>query len=577
MPYTEIALPPGVYKNGTERQGRGRWFNSHLVRFFEGTIRPDGGWETHATGLTGKARAMLTWADNTKVQRIAVGTHSKLEIVDRVGTVYDVTPVRRTQVRANPLTTVNTSATVTITDAVHGAGVGDYVNVSGAAAVGGITVSGWYQILTVPTANTFTVLHSAAATSGAVGGGATVTLTYQITVGSADPVVGGGYGSGSYGAGAYGVSGSSPGLVTPCTVWSLDTFGENLIAGNASDGKLYKWTLNTSTPAALVAGAPTQCRAFVATDERTVMALGAGGDPRVVQWCDIEDETNWTAGLPSIAGSFPIQTAGKLMCGRRVRGGTLLLTDVDAHLAVFNDPSNPYSFERVGADCGVISQGAAVVASDTLCAWMGATGFFAYDGSVRPIPCDVGDYVFSDLNITLASKFTAVVEPAYGEISWYYASSGASENDRYVRWNFRENHWVVGALVRTCGAARGVFPHPLLCDASGNVWAHESNYTYTGAASPFLESGPIEMGDGDNVYTALNLIPDEKLLGSVAATFYSRFYPTGTESTFGSFTIANPTNVRFTGRQVRMRLTGATATDWRVGGFRLQTKQGGRR
>lgn len=576
--FAELSFPPGVYHNGTQRQAKGRWWDSHLVRFFENEVRPWGGWETHATGITGLARSLIAWSDNSKVARIGVGTHTKWWIVDRVGAKYDITPIRRTQARTNPFATTSGSAIVTVTDATHGAGVGDSVVTTGATAVGGLTLNGTYVILSVPTSGTYTINAGSNASSTTSGGG-TVTLNYQISIGSADAVIGGGYGSGSYGVGAYGSSGSSPGLVSPCTVWSQDTFGENLFGLNNTDGKLYKWSLNTATPGALVSAAPTNNRAFTVTDERVIMLLGAGGDPRLVQWCDIEDETAWTPGLPSIAGSFPLQTPGKLMLGRRVRGATILLTDTDAWLATFNDASNPYSFERIGADCGVISQGAAVVASDALCAWMGLSGFFTYDGAVRPLPCEVSDYVFSDINLVQASKIATDFNPAFGEIKWYYPSLGSSENDRYVAWNYREGHWSRGFLARTCGAAQGVFPHPLACDPSGNVWAHEVNFTYTGAspAAPYIESGPFEMGQGDFVFTALNLIPDEKFLGNVTASFYVSFYPTGTEETFSGFTVANPTNVKFTGRQSRIRLTGASASDWRVGGFRLQVKQRGHR
>ena len=41
--------------------------------------------------------------------------------------------------------------------------------------------------------------------------------------------------------------------------------------------------------------------------------------------------------------------------------------------------------------------------------------------------------------------------------------------------------------------------------------------------------------------------------------------------------MANPTNMRFTGRQVRMRVDGARLADWRVGVNRLDAVAGGRR
>lgn len=93
----------------------------------------------------------------------------------------------------------------------------------------------------------------------------------------------------------------------------------------------------------------------------------------------------------------------------------------------------------------------------------------------------------------------------------------------------------------------------------------------------FAESGPIALGAGDQVMAATMLIPDEKTQGEVTATFKTRFHPNDTEREYGPYTMANPTDVRFTGRQVAMRVTGAANTSWRVGIPRLDVKAGGLR
>ncbi len=41
--------------------------------------------------------------------------------------------------------------------------------------------------------------------------------------------------------------------------------------------------------------------------------------------------------------------------------------------------------------------------------------------------------------------------------------------------------------------------------------------------------------------------------------------------------MSNPTSLRFTGRQVRMRIEGARMSDWRVGINRVDVVDGGRR
>jgi hypothetical protein len=112
--------------------------------------------------------------------------------------------------------------------------------------------------------------------------------------------------------------------------------------------------------------------------------------------------------------------------------------------------------------------------------------------------------------------------------------------------------------------------------SDGELYEHEIGYSY-GSSTPYAETGPISIGSGDNLMNVVELIPDEKTQGDVTATFKTRFYPNGAESQYGPFNMSNPTSVRFQGRQVRMRVEGSVATDWRVGIMRLDARQGGRR
>ena len=184
--------------------------------------------------------------------------------------------------------------------------------------------------------------------------------------------------------------------------------------------------------------------------------------------------------------------------------------------------------------------------------------------------------MFSDLNHTQQSKIFAVHNPAYGEVSWFYPSGSGTEIDRYCRWNYRENHWAIGSLARTAGTEQGVFAFPMMAGSDGKIYEHETGFNYDDD-EPYAESGPMEMNAGANVMMARQLIPDERTLGDVNATFYVRFYPTDTETTFGPYAMANPTDLRFSGREIRMRVTGVSMGDWRVGVPKLDLVKVGER
>tara|TARA_R110000803_G_scaffold133680_1_gene200813 strand:- start:2834 stop:4312 length:1479 start_codon:yes stop_codon:yes gene_type:complete len=397
-----------------------------------------------------------------------------------------------------------------------------------------------------------------------------------FTSGRVDASVNSGYGGGNYGLETYGTSRQdSFNLLNP-TTWALDTWGEYLVGCTPDDGNLYEWQLNTASPAAIIANAPTNNTSLVVTEERFLFALGAGGNPRKVQWCDKEDNTAWTPSATNEAGDILLQTSGEIVSGIRTRGETIILTTTDCHVARYSGPPFVFGFERAGDSCGVIGPKASA-SIDLGVVWMGTRGFHLYSGgAVQDLACDVSDYVFSSMNRDQISKVYAVVNSAWREVWWFYPSGDGIECDRYVAYDYAENVWMTGNIDRTAGVDTGTFRQPMWIAANGELYEHETGNQY-GTNNVFVESGPISIGVGEKVMKVTSLIPDEKTQGDVTATFKTRFYPNGTESSFGPYNMSNPTPVRFTGRQMRMRVNGTTNSDWRVGVMRVEAVEGGKR
>lgn len=405
--------------------------------------------------------------------------------------------------------------------------------------------------------------------------GAVVDITPAgLTAGFVDAGVNEGYGGSFYGISAYGTPRPDVGAVEPATTWSLDNFGEFLVACSSSDGVIYEWDLVTSSDAQAVSGAPTDCTGIVVTDERFLLALGAGGNYRKVQWSDRENNTTWTPLATNEAGDMELQTSGTIMQGLRVRGQTLILTDTDAHAATYVGPPFVYGFERVGTACGAVSKRAAAAAEGGAM-WMGKDGFFAYSGgAVERVPCEVSDYVFGRMNTGQASKVWAVTNAAHNEV-WFFYPAG-TEIDSYAVYNYREKHWAIGELTRTAGVDGGVFRQPVWCGADGTLYDHEVGFNWNGS-TPFAESGPIEVGAGEQVLSAVELIPDERTQGQVTVSFGARFHPNDVARVYGPYDPTNPTSVRFTGRQITMRVTSDVLAEWQWGEPRLDVRLGGRR
>ena len=244
------------------------------------------GWQTFIGSLIGVPRAVTVWDDNNNNRWISVGTHLKLYQVTQAGALTNITPIREAgTLGSNPFATSSGLTSVTVTDTGHGLIAGTTVTYAGASAVGGITINGDYLVATIIDANTYTINHSSAASSSVTGGGAAVTYSYEINIGYQSVTQGRGYGTGTYGKSTWGTARTSSTFTFYARIWSLDTYGQNLLAMPSGD-YLYQWDPTTpSARAVKVANSPTGNFMFL-TNERYPVVLGADGGLLVLAWPD---------------------------------------------------------------------------------------------------------------------------------------------------------------------------------------------------------------------------------------------------------------------------------------------------
>jgi len=256
MPLKKIQLRPGVNRENTRYTNENGWYDSDKIRFRQGTPEKLGGWQRiSANTFVGICRSLWAWVTLGAANLLGLGTNLKFYI-ENGGTYYDITPVRALDTLTNPFDTTNLSTTVTVTDAAGGYITNDFVTFTGATAVGGLTISGEYQI-TKTSSTTYTIQAASAATSTATGGG-TVYAVYQINTGPAYAVPLVGWGAGPWSSGTWGNGTSS---TDSLRLWSQSNFGEDLIYGPRA-GPIYYWdatvgftgstfTVTISTPGVL--------------------------------------------------------------------------------------------------------------------------------------------------------------------------------------------------------------------------------------------------------------------------------------------------------------------------------------
>lgn len=581
----KIPLPivPGQVLSQTEYEAEGRYTVCDHIRFKDGQPEKIGGWtQWNAPGdeITTMCRSILVWMDFNFNLWHAFGTSSRLWVFDQNAARTNITPFVSTGTLANPFSTVNGSTSVTVAHTAHGLVVGQFVNFSGATAVGGVTISGQYAVATLIDANSYTITHASAATSTAgPGGGASVTYNYELAAGNVSVTAGGGWGIGTWGTGTWGTIRGSNTYLQYQRHWSLDRYGQDLLA-MPTGGGLYRWQRNTANRAAVVANAPTQGQFMFVTSERIIVVLGADNDLMLMKWCDDDDPTIWTPAAANTANSRRLQQGTRLIAGAMLaQGVNLVWSDTTVYLMQFTASNSIYSTRAIASNCGLIGPGAFTVV-DGAAFWMSASTFYMYSGQLSVIPRSAEiEAIFLAMHPTQRPKVNCHFNPTFREIWWLYPSTTSQEPDRYVMVNIDSWDWATGTLDRTAFGLRILAGNytPIAVDTGGTIYQHEDGVDADGLALDWeIETGFFDIDDGNAGVNIDGYIPDfARQTGAIDITVSSRDLPEDTATLDTVTKSIAPgdaiVDLRHFGRQCKVRFEqNVVGGDFRLGGHRLE-------
>jgi hypothetical protein len=614
MKLTDLKFQPGIDKQDTAYSAgdQRKYVDSDFVRFHYGKPERWSGWAylpSPNKTIVGVVRDTYSWIGLDGTRYLALGTDRKLYIYVGGG-FTDITPIRETASLTNPFTT-NGTTTVTVTDADHGAAAGDFVTFDSFSTIDGLDMNNEFEVTTYVDANTYKVTHTSTASGSTSGGGGAGNAKYQITTGPATSTFGYGWGTLTWGLSTWGTARSSSDVVLSARQWSLDNFGEDLIA-TVLNGGTFVWDTSggVSNRATALSNAPTASRfSLVSTDTRHLLIFGTETtigntntqDDLFFRFSDREDATDYTPVATNEAGSLRISDGSRIMGAVKSSGQILVWTDTSMHGIQFVGTPFTFGMRQLGSNCGLIAQHAAVEVNGKAY-WMSDDSFYLYDGVVKKMPCSVQDYVFDDMSYTNRNDIAVGLNTAFNEIIWYYPSSNATQIDRGVVYNYLENTWYTISLARTTWLGAYVYEQPIATEYSTSVTANVStilgltagaSYVYehetgnnqaNGAAIlAFLTTGSVEIADGDNLMSVSKLVPDfDNLSNTLTATLTLNQYPQSTNSVSTSGTISSTTqkiNVRGRGRAVKIKWESNTIGDtaWRLGSTKLQLRPDGRR
>src|SRR3990167_4990478 len=623
MSLQAVVLKPGISRKGTSYSETGRWYDGSLIRFVGPYVEKIGGWVRFTTeAFAGICREFKRFSIlNGEVYTI-IGTTTRCYL-ETGGVLDDISPLRATQAGlTNPFATIDVSATVTVTDATHGAIAGDIISISGADATGGISAANLNietTIVSVTDGNTFTFTAGAAATSTVAAGGGTVAIAYILNPGSAGSSTGGGWGAGTWSRGTWG---SAVSLLTypgqgQIAQWSIEPYGEDMII-HPRYGSPYYWDATSPTTRPVIfsslvgaSSVPTiAIRTVVSIKDRHIVCFGVNAagastiDPMLIRWSDNESATEWAAGTTTTAGSKRLTRGSTIVTAMATRESILIWTDTSLYAMTWRGGEYVFSLDLLAENTKIAGFNAAGSYNDVMY-WLDRGGFVRYAGNVQQMRCDIQDYILSDIDWAEDDKIYCGPTHLFNEISWFYVSTSSSNGspDKYVTYNIKEDVWYYGTLSRTAWQDVSFGSYPLAASTDGYLYEHDNGFD-DGSANPataitaFVESSPLELGNGDN-YVFITKILHDVTFRDVAnhpsatqqmdITLKVSDYPgdaiTDSEEKTPTRSATTPveqytkqSHVRLRGRQFKLRGGSDTlGSAWRLGRPRLEMRMDGRR
>jgi hypothetical protein len=636
MALKKVNFAAGFNKQSVASALPGQWVDGDFVRFRYTAPEKIGGWQQLSVNqetLPGPARAQLAFTSLKGERYTAIGTSQGL-FVYYGEQFYDITPLA-TAITGATFDTFSGLDNVTVNKTSHGLQVGRYITFTAVTPPTGYSATdfttGAFEVLTVPNDNTFTIEMRVNASGSASASGAATINPYEI-VGPTFQTLGYGWGTYLWGDSTWGTERATSNVTLDPGNWSLDNFGEVLVA-TIFNGKTFTWNAgetnprtvraSTSTSGFSTSANPTATRFTLVSDRdrhlfhfgtETTIGTASTQDPMFVRFSDQENLNEYLPTATNTAGTFRLDTGNKITAALQGKDYVFVLTDLAAYIIQFVGPPFTFSVRQVGTNCGGISQHAATYVNGAVYWMSGEGGFFMYDGTVKSLPCLVEDFVFTTnngnlgINYNSADTIYSASNSLYTEINWFYPKSGSEQIDRCVTFNFGENVWTTSSLARTTYQDQGVFNLPYATEYNATTtpvfspisgitntygaslyYAHETgtdqvNSSGTTSIDAFIRSGDFDIEDGELFMSMRRFMPDYKfLVGNSKVTLFVSDFPsdTQTSSPLGPFTITSTTDkidTRARGRLLSIKIENDAAGEtWRYGSFRLDAQPDGRR
>jgi len=331
-------------------------------------------------------------------------------------------------------------------------------------------------------------------------------------------------------------------------------------------------------------------------------------DPMLIRWSNQDDPYNWTPTATNQAGSIRLSHGSEIITTVQTRQEIVVITDSSVYSMQYLGPPYVWGIQLLGDNISIVSPNAAITASGIVY-WMGVDKFYAYDGRIQTLNCDLRRFVFQNLNQAQQNQVFCGTNEGFNEVWWFYPSGNSTTVDRYVVFNYLERAWYYGTMARTAWLDSGLREYPIAATYqsgnTGNIVEHENglNDNTTGtpiALNAYIGSSEFDIGEGHNFGFVWRMLPDltfgnsEDAAGPVPPQLTMTLQglsnsgsgvtssAAGNVSSSSTYVITEEFTgelfTRLRGRQMIFRIeSNQINTTWQLGAPRMDIRQDGRR
>jgi hypothetical protein len=218
------------------------------------------------------------------------------------------------------------------------------------------------------------------------------------------------------------------------------------------------------------------------------------------------------------AGFYSVEPANRIVCAMQAQYAIIFWTTSGAYVVEYKALPYIYTYSYLGQYTAPISGLAPAVYSGTVMwpSLDGFWRFDG--SQIQQVQCPVLDWFQETSDDTQTRLYMAGwLNGVNSEIWWCFPRKpegnepAARENNTLIVYNFREQWWSIGKLARTCGIAGMSLGYPLMASVD-TVYRHEKGHVYPDPDPnfelPWIRSGAIGLSGGINMATTKQILVD---------------------------------------------------------------------